>query len=161
MTIFMSPSIGLSEKVVCCVFIFLCKIKNKTTKTTCRLHPNYTFSGSDENINFSDNRLYDASNQLKSDNLKLSVENEQLRSGGTVAAASGSNSNLAKIQALEKRLMSQQEELTDLHKRKGENSQMIVDLNIKLEKQNKTMTEKDIRYGATCYPGSAAGLKLI
>lgn len=126
------------------------------------MHPNYTFSGSDENINFSDNRLYDASNQLKSDNLKLSVENEQLRSGGTVAAASGSSSNLAKIQALEKRLMSQQEELTDLHKRKGENSQMIVDLNIKLEKQNKTMTEKDIRYGVTwCYHGSAAGLKLI
>lgn len=92
-----------------------------------------------------DNRLYDASNQLKSENLKLSVENEQLRSGGTVSAGSGSNSNLAKIQALEKRLMSQQEELTDLHKRKGENAQMIVDLNIKLEKQNKTMTEKDIR----------------
>lgn len=94
----------------------------------------------------SDNRLYDASNQLKSDNLKLSVENEQLRCGGSVASAAGSNSNLAKIQALEKRLMSQQEELTDLHKRKGENSQMIVDLNIKLEKQNKTMNDKDVRY---------------
>lgn len=71
------------------------------------------------------------------------MENEQLRSGG--AAASGNSSHLAKIQALEKRLMSQQEELTDLHKRKGENAQMIVDLNIKLEKQNKIMTEKDIR----------------
>ncbi|XP_037027100.1 autophagy-related protein 16 isoform X3 [Bradysia coprophila] len=91
------------------------------------------------------NRLYDASNQLKSDNLKLSVENEQLRSGGSVASASGNNSNLAKIQALEKRLMSQQEELTELHKRKGENAQMIVDLNIKLEKQNKTMNDKDVR----------------
>ncbi|KAJ6637403.1 Autophagy-related protein 16, partial [Pseudolycoriella hygida] len=91
------------------------------------------------------NRLYDATNQLKSDNLKLSVENEQLRCGGSVAASSGNNTHLAKIQALEKRLMTQQEELTDLHKRKGENAQMIVDLNIKLEKQNKTMTEKDIR----------------
>lgn len=73
------------------------------------------------------------------------MENEQLRSGGSMASASGSNSNLAKIQALEKRLMSQQEELTELHKRKGENAQMIVDLNIKLEKQNKTMNDKDVR----------------
>lgn len=39
--------------------------------------------------------------------------------------------------------MAQQEELTSLHKRKGENSQMIVDLNLKVTEQMKSMTEKD------------------
>lgn len=93
-----------------------------------------------------DNRLYDSTNQLRSENLKLSVENEQLRSGGSVAANSTQNATAAKIQALEKRLLTQQEELTDLHKRKGENSQMIVDLNIKLEKQNRLLVDRDARF---------------
>lgn len=79
--------------------------------------------------------------------MKLSVENEQLRSGGGSLAANGSaNINSTKIQALEKRILTQQEELTDLHKRKGENSQMIVDLNIKLEKQNKLLADNESRY---------------
>ena len=69
----------------------------------------------------------------------MSVENEQLRSSSSNGVTS------TKIQALEKRLLVQQEELTDLHKRKGENSQMIVDLNIKLEKQTHAIVEKDAR----------------
>lgn len=92
-----------------------------------------------------DNRLFDTNYELRNLNLKLSVENEQLRSGvnsshngsGTVAAA--------KISQLENKLLTQQEELTELHKRKGENSQMIVDLSLKLDKQNKVLTEKDAR----------------
>lgn len=91
-------------------------------------------------------------NQLRSENLKLSVENEQLRTGGSVAANSSHNATAVKIQALEKRLLTQQEELTDLHKRKGENSQMIVDLNIKLEKQNHLLAERDTRFDFNyCY----------
>lgn len=74
------------------------------------------------------------------------MENEQLRSGGSAAANSTHNASAAKIQALEKRLLTQQEELTDLHKRKGENSQMIVDLNIKLEKQNRLLADRDARF---------------
>lgn len=80
--------------------------------------------------------------QLKSDNLKLSVENEQLRSA---VSTGGTGSNVAVVAALEKKLLAQQEELTDLHKRKGENSQMIVDLNLKVEQQKKLISEKEHR----------------
>lgn len=46
---------------------------------------------------------------------------------------------------LEKKLLAQQEELTDLHKRKGENSQMIVDLNVKITDLSKQLLEKEQR----------------
>lgn len=91
-----------------------------------------------------DNRLLDTTTQLKQENLRISVENEQLRTGGgTIGSDSAVHNH--KISALEKKLLIQQEELTDLHKRKGENAQMIVDLNIKLEKQTKTLNEKEFR----------------
>ncbi|KAM7364248.1 autophagy-related 16 isoform 5-T5 [Cochliomyia hominivorax] len=92
------------------------------------------------------NRLLDNVAQLKSDNLKLSVENEQLRTaistGGGMGGKDSTAAQLA-IAALEKKLLAQQEELTDLHKRKGENSQLIVDLNIKMEKQQQIISEKE------------------
>lgn len=78
--------------------------------------------------------------QLKADKLRISVENEQLRSA--VANNSGPTGNLAFL-TLEKKLLSQQEELTDLHKRKGENSQRIVDLNIRIEELTAQINDKD------------------
>lgn len=95
---------------------------------------------------FADNRLLDNVTQLKADNLKISVENEQLRAAfATGGKGNGKDSNAAQIAiaALEKKLLAQQEELTDLHKRKGENSQMIVDLNLKVEKQQLIIKEKE------------------
>uniref|UniRef100_A0A1B0G250 Autophagy-related protein 16 domain-containing protein n=1 Tax=Glossina morsitans morsitans TaxID=37546 RepID=A0A1B0G250_GLOMM len=92
------------------------------------------------------NRLLDNVTQLKADNLKISVENEQLRAAfATGGKGNGKDSNAAQIAiaALEKKLLAQQEELTDLHKRKGENSQMIVDLNLKVEKQQLIIKEKE------------------
>lgn len=94
----------------------------------------------------SDNRLLDTTFELKTTNLKLSVENEQLRSGSG-ASSNGSNAaTTAKISQLESKLLTQQEQLTELHKRKGENSQMIVDLSLKLEKQNKLLGDRESRY---------------
>lgn len=94
------------------------------------------------NLPHADNRLIDHVAQLKSDNLKLSVENEQLRNP---VSTGGTGSNVA-IVTLEKKLLAQQEELTELHKRKGENSQMIVDLNLKVEQQKKIISEKEHRW---------------
>ncbi|XP_064543917.1 autophagy-related protein 16 isoform X2 [Drosophila montana] len=85
------------------------------------------------------NRLIDHVAQLKSDNLKLSVENEQLRNA---VSTGGTGPNVA-IATLEKKLLAQQEELTDLHKRKGEHSQMIVDLNLKVEQQKELIAERE------------------
>lgn len=89
--------------------------------------------------------MYDNTLQLRADNLRLSVENEQLRVGGNHG---GSGDSLAsqKISSMEKKLMAQQEELTELHKRKGENAQMIVDLNIKLEKQSQLLQQSEKKY---------------
>ncbi|XP_031630954.1 autophagy-related protein 16 isoform X4 [Contarinia nasturtii] len=89
------------------------------------------------------NRLLDTTYELKSLNLKLSVENEQLRSGSTAPSNGTSAASAAKISHLESKLLAQQEQLTDLHKRKGENAQMIIDLNLKLEKQNKLLGERE------------------
>ncbi|XP_075147671.1 autophagy-related 16 isoform X2 [Haematobia irritans] len=92
------------------------------------------------------NRLMDNVAQLKADNLKISVENEQLRTaistGGGLGGKDSTAAQLA-IAALEKKLLAQQEELTGLHKRKGENSQMIVDLNLKMEKQQQIIASKE------------------
>lgn len=70
------------------------------------------------------------------------MENEQLRSA---VSTGGTGSNVA-IATLEKKLLAQQEELTDLHKRKGENSQLIVDLNLKVEQQRTIIAEKEHRW---------------
>lgn len=70
------------------------------------------------------------------------MENEQLRNA---VSTGGTGPNVA-IATLEKKLLAQQEELTDLHKRKGEHSQMIVDLNLKVEQQKELLSEKEHRY---------------
>lgn len=93
-----------------------------------------------------DNRLLDQTYELKSLNLKLSVENEQIRSGNVGSSNGTSAMATAKISQLETKLLAQQEQLTDLHKRKGENSQMIIDLNLKLEKQTKLLGEREHRF---------------
>ncbi|XP_054726577.1 autophagy-related protein 16-like isoform X2 [Anastrepha obliqua] len=89
------------------------------------------------------NRLLDQLSQQKAENLKISVEYEQLRAALSTGGGKDSSGAHIAIAALEKKLLAQQEELTDLHKRKGENSQMIVDLNVNLEKQKKSIAEKD------------------
>lgn len=74
--------------------------------------------------------------------MQLSIQNEKLRLEGD----GGGDSRLQeKIQILEQKLLSQQEELTELHRRKGENSQQIIDLNAKLQEKEKVLVTKDIR----------------
>lgn len=52
---------------------------------------------------------------------------------------------LARIQGLEKRLLDKQEELTEMHKRKSDNQQMIIDLNIKVTELQKQLEVKNNR----------------
>ncbi|GAB0091491.1 Autophagy-related protein 16 [Sergentomyia squamirostris] len=92
------------------------------------------------------NRLFDANVQLQQENLRLSVDNEQLRSGAGFSGDGGNSAASAKIQALEKKLLTQQEELTELHKRKGENAQKIVDLNVKLGEVEKHAQDREEKY---------------
>ncbi|XP_073993412.1 autophagy-related 16 [Rhodnius prolixus] len=85
------------------------------------------------------NRLFENYNVLRLENMQISVQNEKLRNErmsidltNMTGGISGSN---AKITLLESRLLAQQEELTELHKKKGENAQMVVDLNKKLQEK--------------------------
>lgn len=95
-----------------------------------------------------DNKLFDAANALRSENLQLSVQIEKLRlenghSGGVVSSAEAKLQE--KIQHLEQKLLVQQEELTELHRRKGENAQQIIDLNTKLHEKEKQLALKEVR----------------
>lgn len=84
------------------------------------------------------NRFYDTVVQLEAENLRINVENEKLRT----AVATGGKDAGGSFAVLE-RLLAEQKHLTELHKRKGDNSQMIVDLSMKVEEQRKLLSEKE------------------
>lgn len=50
-----------------------------------------------------------------------------------------------KISVLEQKVLAQQEELTELHRRRGENAQMIIDLNSKLQLTEQAIASKNLR----------------
>ncbi|XP_055849050.1 autophagy-related protein 16 isoform X2 [Episyrphus balteatus] len=85
------------------------------------------------------NRFYDTVVQLEAENLRIQVENEKLRT----AVATGGKDSGGSFAVLE-RLLAEQKHLTELHKRKGDNSQMIVDLSMKVEEQRKIIAEKEL-----------------
>ncbi|XP_014217060.1 autophagy-related protein 16 [Copidosoma floridanum] len=84
------------------------------------------------------NRLFDNANTLRGENLQLSIINDKLRT----EALSGTP-GLAANAALEAKLLAQAEELSALHKRRGEHTQQIVDLNNKLQEVTKDLQAKE------------------
>ncbi|XP_053974020.1 autophagy-related protein 16-1 isoform X1 [Hylaeus volcanicus] len=84
------------------------------------------------------NRLFDSANTLRGENIQLTIANETLRrtTSGGIPASSGNPD-------LEARLLKQAEELATLHKRKGEHTQQIVDLNNKLQEMTKELQAKE------------------
>lgn len=90
-------------------------------------------------------RLFDNVNTLKNENLQLTLVNERIRYSGTDSVISGGGGgNNEKIQALEQKILIQQEELTSLHRRRGENAQQIMSLNEKVHDLEKQLQAKDI-----------------
>ncbi|KAG6441351.1 hypothetical protein O3G_MSEX001781 [Manduca sexta] len=90
-------------------------------------------------------RLFDNVNTLKNENLQLTLVNERIRFSGTdsVITGTGGPSN-ERIQALEQKILVQQEELTSLHRRRGENAQQIMSLNEKVHDLEKQLQAKDV-----------------
>ncbi|XP_031367688.1 autophagy-related protein 16-1 isoform X2 [Apis dorsata] len=84
------------------------------------------------------NRLFESANTLRGENIQLTIANETLRR----EAASGTP-GLSVNADLEARLLKQAEELATLHKRKGEHTQQIVDLNNKLQEMMKELQVKE------------------
>lgn len=75
----------------------------------------------------------------------LRAKNTQLESQIIRGNASGDLMLIEKISTLEQKLLVQQEELTELHRRRGENAQMIIDLNSKLQLTEQGITSKNNR----------------
>jgi len=87
---------------------------------------------------FSDNKIYDSSLLLRAQNIQLESQIIRGNTGGDYVYSE-------KISALEQKLLLQQEELTELHRRRGENAQMIIDLNAKLQLTEQTLTSRNNR----------------
>ncbi|XP_069689007.1 autophagy-related protein 16-like isoform X2 [Periplaneta americana] len=93
------------------------------------------------------NRLFDSSNALRGENLHLTIQYEKLRQENfELQHRSGQSDGKPneKIQALEQKLLHQQEELTELHRRKGENAQQLIDLNNKLQEKEKQLLSLEV-----------------
>ncbi|XP_050087949.1 autophagy-related protein 16-1 [Anopheles aquasalis] len=95
------------------------------------------------------NRLFDTAAKLRQENLDLKID-KKIRDSASSAGSAGAVYGVdvaaitnAQIQALEKKVLAQQEELTDLHKRKGEHSQMVITLNQKLSDLQRLLAEKE------------------
>lgn len=95
------------------------------------------------------NKIFENYNTLYTDNLQLSVQNEKLKSEGRSGLGSNSSSLgdiriQEGIQQLKQKLLSQAEELAELHRRKGENAQQIIDLNAAVLDKDKIIANKDV-----------------
>ncbi|XP_057340319.1 autophagy-related protein 16-1-like isoform X2 [Microplitis mediator] len=84
------------------------------------------------------NRLFESTNTLRGENLQLTVAIEKLKCE-VVGTGTGTGANAA----LEARLLAQAEELTMLHRRRGEHTQQIVDLNNKMREMTKDLASKE------------------
>lgn len=124
----------VSAQRLCCFSIVFLRFNARCTLQT----EDYKFSFQF----FPGQRVLERNHHLKAENLTLSVENEKLRSG----LGFGDIASTARIQALEKKLLDKQEELTDMHKRKGDNQQMIIDLNVKVTDLQKQLETRNNRW---------------
>ncbi|VVC92517.1 unnamed protein product, partial [Leptidea sinapis] len=88
-------------------------------------------------------RLFDNVNTLKNENLQLTLVNERIRYSNTESISSAGGAGNEKIQALEQKILNQQEELTNLHRRRGECSQQIINLNAQVNELEKSLKAKD------------------
>ncbi|XP_045767873.1 autophagy-related protein 16 isoform X2 [Maniola jurtina] len=90
-------------------------------------------------------RLFDNVNTLKNENLQLTLLNERIRFSSTESVLnSGGGVSNERIQALEQKILLQQEELTSLHRRRGESSQQIINLNARVHDLEKSLQAKDV-----------------
>lgn len=105
----------------------------------------------------SHNRLLESSetfrsrnNRLQVDVEKLKTENEDLRlklvsGGGSGGGGGGGNDRGEKTQMLEQKVYKLQDELTELHRKKGENAQQLIDLSNSLKEKEKQSTAAENR----------------
>ncbi|XP_060802098.1 autophagy-related protein 16-1 isoform X4 [Amyelois transitella] len=89
-------------------------------------------------------RLFDNVNTLRNENLQLTLVNERIRFSNTDSVVPGGNVSNEKVQSLEHKILKQQEELTSLHRTRGESAQQIISLNARVQDLEKQLVNKDI-----------------
>ncbi|XP_059053618.1 autophagy-related protein 16-1 isoform X2 [Achroia grisella] len=90
-------------------------------------------------------RLFDNVNTLKNENLQLTLINERIKYSNTDnVTSSGATAATEKIQVLEHKILAQQEELTSLHRRRGESAQQIINLNDRVHELERQLQNKDV-----------------
>ncbi|XP_059164215.1 autophagy-related protein 16-1-like [Physella acuta] len=89
-------------------------------------------------------RLFEIATSLQTKNVHLQVEIEKLKEEtlNSHVRGDGINSNVS-THLLEQKVFKLQEELTELHKKRGENAQQIIDLTALLQEKEKEMQHKD------------------
>ncbi|KAG0726706.1 Autophagy-related protein 16-1 [Chionoecetes opilio] len=96
------------------------------------------------------NRLFEQSESSKTEVLQLTLQNEKLRQentqllsrGGRRVEGGGSRWSV-RVMSLEQKVYKLQEELTDLHRKKSDNSQQLVELNQCLQGRDKIVAVKE------------------
>merc|ERR1712071_556085 len=93
------------------------------------------------------NKLFVTVAELRHETLQLTIQNEKIRQE-SLQAVHGSSSDAKSVEkssAIEQKIFSLQEELTNMHRRKGEHAQQIVDLTSKLQGASKALALKEAR----------------
>ncbi|XP_028130460.1 autophagy-related protein 16-1 [Diabrotica virgifera virgifera] len=92
-------------------------------------------------------KIFENYNTLYTENIQLSIQVEKLKGRGSLGSNSSSLGDIKlqeRIQHLEQKLLVQAEELTELHRRKGENAQQIIDLNALVQEKEKIIASKNV-----------------
>ncbi|XP_013415279.1 autophagy-related protein 16-1 isoform X2 [Lingula anatina] len=95
------------------------------------------------------NKLFESVDSVRTKNLQLTLETERLKhenlelSLKTDSGGGGGVIGAERVRELEQKLFKLQEELTELHRKKGENSQRIIDLNNILQEKEREIQSKD------------------
>ncbi|XP_077987700.1 autophagy-related protein 16-like [Glandiceps talaboti] len=89
--------------------------------------------------------------RLKQENLDLQVKVETGGKGGGTGTGTGNKASNERIQSLEQKLFKLQEELTQMHRRKGENAQQLIDVTQKLQETDKELSSKDEKLKEAIY----------
>jgi len=92
------------------------------------------------------NELLKQQNQsLQCSNNTLTQEKQQLEISLQARAAGFNPVDSLTVQELQQKLLSLQEELTEMHKRKGENAQQVIDLTAAVTNMQKQLTDKQTK----------------
>lgn len=115
----------------------------------CRLRDRNKSIDPLKNIIEAHNKLFEENENFQIANNSLTYVNERLKEENVKLRPSSSPVNSAQtnetIQELQQKMFSIQEELTEMHRRKGENAQQVIDLSSAVKQNEKDLAERQTK----------------